>query len=291
LQRSALVNVAVDCADLVPSQVFENSVLYNDWIRAMGDDSFFAIGAKLRGAGLVAELGFHRGKGQGPFDPEAVARLNDCLGHVRRALVIRARLKQAEAREQAAAGGLDAIGYAVFTLSAAGRLLHHNLAAETLLRAATAFRVSGGRLCATAAGDRSRLAEAIEAVATSASPRPVALAVACGGRSPYEVSILSMPTTLGRNVLVVVRDPSLRDPSLIDRLRARHGLTLAEAEIATRLSEGASTAELSDERRTAHETVRSQIKAIAAKMGCRRQSEIVAAVRSLPLFAPTDGRA
>ena len=282
VQSCGRVNVAFDCEELVPSETYENSPLYNDWIRRMGDDSFFAVGAALRRGPIVAEMGFHRGKSQGRFNPRSIDLLNEYVGHITRCLTIREQLKTAKAHEEAASAGLDAIGYGVFTLSAAGHLLHHNLAAERLLESGDPFKLLGGKLCATGPADPGSLTDAVEAAASSQGARPVALKIHREDRAAFEVSVLSAATPTGRHVMVLVRDPAHRDSSLVDRLRTLFGLTLAEAEIAVRLADGCSAKTLSDERRTGLETVRSQIKAAAAKLGCQRQAEIVAVVRNLP---------
>ena len=60
------------------------------------------------------------------------------------------------------------------------------------------------------------------------------------------------------------------------------GLSQAEAQISIRLAEGFSPADIAEQRRVTDGTVRVQVKTIMAKLGCRRQTQIAAAVLSLP---------
>jgi DNA-binding CsgD family transcriptional regulator len=59
-------------------------------------------------------------------------------------------------------------------------------------------------------------------------------------------------------------------------------LSNAEADIALQLAAGSSVAELAHNRRTGIGTVRNQIKSIAAKLGCSRQTEIAACIADMP---------
>lgn len=278
------LNRAWDCADLIPHRIYESSSIFNDWIRPMGDDTMHGIGAALRTQSIVAEMGFHRGRSQGAFSENETKLLNEYLGHIRSVLEIRERLIGSERGRLSAHGSLDVVGYAVFTLRPSGHLLHCNAAAELLVAGADGLRIRAGRLEAARAGERSALAAAIDRAAAPDGPEPSALFVRGSSGCTYEVSIVSAPAASGRQIVVAVSDPERVDATLPGRLRSLYGLSAAEAEIAVGLSQGAAPRELSDERRTALDTVRTQIKSVSAKLGCQRQSEIVALVRGLPHF-------
>jgi hypothetical protein len=87
--------------ELVPAAQYEGGRLYNEWIRAMGDDSFHAVGAALDLGPAVAELGFHKGRTQQAFGEAETRALNDQLPHLSRMFCIRHKLWQAE-QDQAA---------------------------------------------------------------------------------------------------------------------------------------------------------------------------------------------
>lgn len=269
-----------NCAELVPPQQYESGRLYNEWIRPMGDDSFHCLGGALRVGSVVAEFGFHRGRTQQAFGEREVRALNGQVGHLRRLVAIRHRLWQADRTEAALSGAQDAIGYGVITLSAAGRLVQHNRAADAILSRGDGLVLRSGRLAATAPATRSRLAAMLDETRATGSARALQIPRTGGGR--YELSMMSIWSDGERRIVVVAHDPDGTDPSLPARLRSRYGLSAAEAEIAIALAAAMSPAEVADQRRTSLETVRNQIKTISTKLGCSRQPEIVAMVRNLP---------
>jgi DNA-binding CsgD family transcriptional regulator len=152
-----------------------------------------------------------------------------------------------------------------------------------MLRRDDGLMLRGDRLAARSTGDQNMLHAAIARAASAEGAEACALLVRRTEGPPYEVSVASVNKAgLGRHVVVLVTDRTARDPSLESRVRALYGLTQAEAEVAVRLTEGASVERLSTERGVAIGTVRTQIKSIAAKMGCSRQSELVANIGNLP---------
>ena len=83
----------------------------------------------------------------------------------------------------------------------------------------------------------------------------------------------------------LVRDEAGVGSEAAHFLRSLYGLTRAEAEIAVRIADGVGPAGIAGERGVSVATVRAQVKALAAKLGCARQSEIAALVRALPVVA------
>ncbi len=268
---------------LVPARAYEKSRIYNEWIRPMGDDSFHCLGAGLRRRELVADIGFHRAKSQGAFDERSVAQLRECLGHLQRMMSIRAKVAAAEQARASAAGALNAIGYGLFTLRPDGRVLHCNDAADRIAKRSDGLVLRAGRLCARSPHDQKALLAAIERAVAPVHAEASALRIGRGESGHYEVSVISVAAgASGRQVLVTVTDPEISDASLAARLRTLYRLSASEAEIAIRISQGATLADLAVERRTAIGTIRNQTKSVSEKLGCGRQAEIVALVRSLP---------
>jgi DNA-binding CsgD family transcriptional regulator len=268
--------------ELVSPDQYERGRLYNEWIRPMGDDSYHCIGGALDMGSAVAEFGFHRGRGQAAFGAAETHALTARLPHLRRMLDIRHRLWQAGLDRSGLVEAQDVLGHAIFTISARGRLVHQNRAAEALLGRGDGLVLRSGQLLPVLAADRDKFA--------------AMLAMACSGRwagalrvrrrsgGQYLLSAASTWCQDERRIVLIVNDPDSRDPSVGDRLKMLYGLSDSEAEIALGLAEGKSPANLAEERSTAVETVRNQIKAVSAKLGCHRQAEIVALVTALPRF-------
>ena len=283
LASSNTANRVWNAEQLVPARTYERSRIFNEWIRAWGDDSFHCIGAGIRTNALVADIGFHRAQSQEAFDEQSVVQLRQCVAHLERMMTIRSRVQAAERAQASQAGALDAIGYGLFTLRPDGRVLHCNHAAEIIVQRADGLVLKGGRLAGANPADQKSLLAAFERALAPSHPEASALRIARRGGGQYEVSIVSVHAGLaGRQLMVTVTDPDGKDASLAARLRTLYALSASEADVAIRISEGASLAQLAEERRTAIGTIRNQTKAVSEKLGCGRQAEIVALVKSLP---------
>jgi DNA-binding CsgD family transcriptional regulator len=276
------LNRAWNCDELVSSQTFAGSRIYNEWILPMGDDTFHCLGASLKTDLFVAEVGFHRGKGQSPFDEDHVRALNRELSHLGQMICIRQKLLASRKAEESLRGACDAIGHAVITMAPDGRVIHHNAAADILLQAGDAFRLNGGFLDAALASDRERLAAAIQQVGAATKPEAVSLLIGRTGGGGCYVSVLPDTTGSARQIVLLASCSRSSDPNLSSSIRSIYGLSHAEAEIA--ISEGSSLEAVAAQRRTSVSTIRTQVKAITAKLGCSRQAELVAVVRSMPPF-------
>lgn len=276
-----------NCDDLVPPDTYENSVFYNDWIRAMGDDTFHCIGIAMRTQWGVGFVGLHRGKSQGPFSGANVRALAADIRHLRRMLTMRTRFMLADGQARSLAGLVDTLGQAVFLVDAEGRVRHLNQAAEAMLKDCPALHIHSAVLCARERSDDARLKQAIAKVLSSEAPEASAVAISDRSGCRWNLSIVATPPAAGRRLaLVTAAAPDRCDPSVKERLRILYGLSSAEARLAVMLAEGAGPAEIAEERGVALGTVRVQIKAIAAKLGCHRQADIVRVVRSLPPLRP-----
>jgi DNA-binding CsgD family transcriptional regulator len=274
-----------DCEQLVPESVYKSSRIYNEWVRPMGDDTYHCLGAVIRTGSEVGEIGFHRGKDGKAFGQDTVEAMNEGLSHLRRMISIRSKLIAGERQRTAAGAASDASVHAVLTLTAQGRLLHANEAAEELLGRDDALRMRGGRLAARIAKDQSALQAAIARAVSSEGIAASSLWLHRPKGDPYELSVTSANTGgNGRQIIVVVTQHPLRDSSICARIRTLYGLTQAEAEVAVRLAEGASIQQICDERTSTISTVRSQLKSINSKTGCTRQSQLVARIGQLPRF-------
>src|SRR5205085_4135021 len=160
------------------------------------------------------------------------------------------------------------------------QIVYANAAAERLLRRGVLGSRSR-RLVEDEAGENRKLIQAVQ-VATDPTAPEASLALLLGdGRAPIAVNVVPLAWRSGkRGALLTFRDPSGADGVVLEQLAAL-GLTQAEALIAERLSAGLSPEQVAAERQVSVNTVRSQMKALYSKLGCRRQAELGAIVRSL----------
>jgi DNA-binding CsgD family transcriptional regulator len=281
VRKPVAENQAWSLHTLVPEAIYERSRIYNEWIRPMGDDTFHCLGAVIRNGPMVAEIGFHRGRGQPRFSESDVAALNAQLDHFSRLMKVRHRLSSARTATEELARTSDVIGHGIFTLDCDGRILHQNSMAGQILERRDGIAMCRAQLSADDPRDRLTLTKTIE---QAGRERLYASALRIGrsGGGAYDVSVLSTPAEGRSQIVVVVSEQDGHDRTLLTRLRSLYGLSSAEAEIAVALAAGSPPSDIAQERCTSIGTVRSQLKAIASKLGCSRQSEIVSLVYKLP---------
>lgn len=264
-------NEAMDLALLVPVESFVRTAFYNDYIRAMGDDTARCMGVMVRndfGQGMIA---IQSGRSRQGFTAAQIAGMDHAAGHLRRLLAVRGKLAGVERRADAARRMLDALPQAALLVRADGRILEANRQAEMLLaEGRLLYRKAGG--IGAPQGDAALLA----AIAGACDPRlPTAGAAATGGGVP---PVLAMPVrdSGGARCALLLVD-SARAPDGVARLKGLYGLTDAEAAVAVRLAAGKSIGDIAEARGVSVATVRSQLGVLRDKMGLSRQAEIALA--------------
>jgi DNA-binding CsgD family transcriptional regulator len=183
-------------------------------------------------------------------------------------------------------GAMDALSIPVFVCDRAGRVGSLTQAAETLVTTGHGLQLKAGRLQACWPEETRALDDAIEAAVISRiQPGPAVLrTVVVRGRdhntAPLVLDVFPLPSqayqlTFAPRVLVVARSPRGSKARRTEILQTTYALTSAETHITEYLVEGQSAKFIADKRGVAVETVRTQIKAIMAKLGVSRQVELV----------------
>ncbi len=175
---------------------------------------------------------------------------------------------------------LDSIRDVVIIVSKDRRTLYCNRAAKELLRRKRPLRVDHGRLrCGTGETDQ-EFGRAIDGACNGELPAGRLLALATEADAPI---VLALSCLDGSQALLIAADPTPHRDDVVGPLQQCFGLTRSEAMVAGDISEGRSIADIAEQRQVSINTIRSQVKAVAAKLGCARQSQITALVRALPL--------
>lgn len=275
-------NRAADIANIVSEAEWTRSVLYNELLRPNRLELMhcvFLAGQNETGMGCFA---LHRERHQTPFSGEAVAALDHLAPHFGRMLALKAKFQRLELIDQMSRLALDGVPQALFVVSSACRLVVHNEAAEQHLRSARVVRLRDGRL-EIVGPNADRLRTAIAAATASDRVQASFVLLETGEAERLIASVVPRTVRGARCAMLWLQKLGEPLPDLGQQLGLLFGLTSAEATVAELLAEGRSPAEIAAERATATETVRTQIKSLSAKMGCRRMSEVVAIVRSIPL--------
>lgn len=185
-------------------------------------------------------------------------------------------------------GTLESVGIACFVCDAVGKVVSLSPSGEALVKGQAHLKLERGRLQGTHPEDSRLLTEALHKAAVRV-PR-LRQAVEIGLRSPVDGALLVCtvaPLPLSQfgfgfaaSTLVIVRTPRDR-ANLAPILQVAYGLTFAEAMVAIEVTKGRSLTDIAIERGVSLETVRSQMKCAAAKLGVSRQSEVAAKLGAL----------
>lgn len=285
--QPARQNKVTNLDEFVDPAEYEKGIFYNEWIRAMGDDTFHCLGTAVKTRWGYGFVGLHRGRRQGGFTDESVKAMERTIVHLRRMLTMRGTLEAQTIRASRAEAVLDACGDALLTLAPDGGIVHANASAERILRRADGIACVRGKLHALDPSADNRMKKAIAAASAAADPQASSVALPRSPGGQYDAAVAGLRIGGSSNLVVMtLRDPDSVDPTVPHRLMSLYGLSQAEADVAVRLADGATPAQIADERRVAGHTVRFQLKSLCQKMGCRRQAEVAALVKSLPAIRP-----
>lgn len=266
--------------DFVSQNRLRGSAIYHGFYSAIGDDTRHVLGATFDTPWGLGAIGIHRGEHTSAFGDAQLQGMQALALDLRRMLVIRSKLWTAHTQQRASRAALDGLTLAILQTDRSGKILTANAAAETLLRTpGSSLRGRGGKIAADGLV-ATRLAEALWRATDPEAPQASLVRL---GDGPHDLTLTvsPLPGAAPSRALLVVK-PAETTSLIADRLRTYLGLTPAEADIAASLWRGHSPGEIAATRGASEQTVRSQIKALLAKTGCRRQVELLALIGGLP---------
>lgn len=286
--------------DQLPDKQVERSEIYNDLFRPKMHNVFYVAGAVTPvGNGQILAFGLQRARERGAFTPEETRNIRRLWPHLRRATQVQLRLQQAETTQRLGFDALDRMAGGIIILTADRRILFMNRVARRLLEERNACATShpGGRLRLTYGPADERFSLLLAQATTLGTPRR-ANTLRCPRAeglpalvlmvAPFQPQSLGSPPGTAPLALLLLSDPREVPPPLPDQLMALFGLTPAEAGVAASLAQGLSPEEVAQARDVRLSTVRSQVQALLAKTGTRRQGELLRLLLSLPQPPPAD---
>jgi len=190
-----------------------------------------------------------------------------------------------------ALAALERLHFGVLLIGARCELRHANARAHEISRRTQAFTVDGhGRLQAFSPGLSAKLHRAVHvAGAPPAGHHPAGTALRLRGAGGGEVHAFVVPAHPegARPPAVVaatmfVTEPQALLPQFARKLRQIYLLSPSEAQLAEALVHGKSLKAFAEERGTTLNTVRTQLKTMAAKVGAKRQVDVVRCILTGP---------
>lgn len=270
----------VDFDSVIPAAVFARTPIWRHFMREHAP-ALYSLGLAVTPAeGFQARLGFGRTEASGPFPAAARARLAALAPHLRRAARVRALAQEAPRRQHAAAAAdgtgeladdvFAALHLAVARYATDGRFITANAALRRLAARGDGLSIGPAGLMAAGIAEAIRNPEAAGRFAIDRTE----------GAVPYLAEAIAVPGAA--RVLLVVSDPAAPRAPGADALSALFGLSGPQADLARAIAAGISLADHARGAALPIETVRSRLKAVLARTGCRRQVELAALLARLP---------
>lgn len=278
----------------VDHRELRRSEFFADWLAPQGLTGSGLTSMALKdGAITVAMFGAYGNRAARSLEAQDEALLTLLTPHLRRALSATRELLAARMRLAIESSVLSVFRFAALVVSHDGRVVECNRKAEELLRGGHGpLRTERGRIAGATSDQTNRLRSAVhQATAGIAGLRGGTSLRLASSRLEAGLCVLVVPLPIpspGFDVrvsvpaaLVLLTDPAAT-PSLARAMRESYGLTRAEARLADVLVRGSTLLEAAEALRVQPSTARSQLRAVLAKLGVRRQAEIVRTALMLP---------
>lgn len=268
--------IAVDQDFTTPEEI-QRLPFYQDLLASSGLRWFAGIGFEVKGR--LWCLALQRTVAQGLYEPHEQARLATLSPLLRRAGLLTAMVEKA--RLAGLTQAFDIIERAAMILDSEGRAVHWNTAFGALL--GRDLKLAGGRL----AVEEGEAARQLEALSRPSGRAPIsAIVVARRDASPIVLHVVplvgpSRGLFAGGSTLLMASIPGTMPVPAAFVLQSAYRLTPAEARLAQALSNGVTLAEAASRFAITAATARSQLKAIFAKTGVTRQSDLLRLVMGL----------
>ena len=266
-----------------PKQELLKSVYFNEFLSKY-DISQLLGSPFMAKPGVFESISLYRGPNEDSFGEEQLSVLKIINPHLEMALETRRKLLSLESKISDLENALNSLQSALILVDESGKVCFMNRMAERTIAQSDCLSIHNGRLIASRSQETSKIRATVEkAIALSKGDQSVecgVLPINRAGRRPVHVFItpassngLALP---GRAAaFIFIDDLDLQPLVPADVLRTLFGLTPAETRLALSIHAGNSVSESAEHNGVGRETAKSQMSAILAKTGTRRQGELV----------------
>lgn len=269
----------VTTPEIIANSELVRSEMFNDYLNPRDLHQGLRL-ATWSGEGWINYISLMRSWSAGTFTAAELSAARFLTPHLERAASVARQLAASSGPAGPGAPLLDSLDQPAILVDAAGRVVRLNRLAEGLAMQGDTLLVRQGAVTGATPADTGAL---LAAIAAAALPGPAAATVTLAhprtGRR-QAVSVLPVSARVawpvpdaGAVLLLLPRAEA--GPSPPEALRARYGLTAAEAAVALHLREGASPAAISDATGRSIHTVRSHLAHLMHKTGTSRQGDLV----------------
>lgn len=251
---------------------------YRDFLAQAGGDQVLGVDLRFP-SGFEARCRVTRDASLTDFGLQERQRFQSVVPHLRNAAALFERLQLAGAEHGVYRSAVEQLGVGTIILDAAGKIVRTNAVADRLLEQAEGLTAQKGELEFTDTAHRDAMARLLahqDALCRFKISRP----------RGSDLALVARPMTLpamirgGAAVAIFISVPGddmQLDPAAI---RDLYQLTRMEAVLAVEIAGGHSLVDVADKLGIAHNTARAHLRAIFAKTGVRRQSQLVHLLKS-----------
>lgn len=230
----------------------------------------------------------HRRANRGDFTPQEGRKLQVLSQHLARAVEIRETLSATTLSNEGIAAAYDALDDGIVIFDQSGVVLHMNAFARRLAASRDGITIRNGTLAAADAVSSVALLRMMTSTIRVAAREQYSLPKPIGIRrfsTPHPLIVRSYvvpgSNPSNRFGVIKIQERSAWNRPTIESIQAATGLTKAEANLALALLDGVSIVAYASRHDLSEHTVRAHMKNILAKLGLRRQLEVVALLARL----------
>lgn len=282
---------------LYPDALLKNTEFYSDFLRQQ--DLFYAVGSSIVKQGTRdVKMSFVRSERVGRYNDAELQLVRQLMPHLKNAVVLHRELYRLQLMSASAMAALEMVPVGVILLTSSGLLLHANRRTHALVTRTGALRFgSAGTLHAASTTATASLQRLIHDAVQTGAGRGLAHggALRLVGTSGRELQVLVTPLPVGSSpfgedamAAIFCSDPDAVVGVLSRTLEIMYRMTPAEAQLTEALVNGQSLKQYAEARCVTMNTVRTQLKAAAAKTGAKRQADLVRIVLTGPAILNPD---
>lgn len=265
---------------------YMSSFGYNEFARKNRLDMIHCVGtvSPLPGNAFVG-FAVHRGLRQSAFDVAEEQKLQALFPHLRRLLMLRARIGAADRKAETADGMFAQLPVAILLLQSDARVVYASEQALALLARGDGLAwAPGGRVRAERQSDSQALRSEIARASSRMAGGALQVQRSSGARALQLVIAPFAPrdALANQGAMILAVDPESQAAGLADVLIDLFGLSKAEARVAAALAEGKTLPMIAEMNGVKLSTVQTQLKRALDKTGARRQTDLVALVSRAP---------
>lgn len=245
------------------------------------------LGADMRVDGeLEARLRISRSRGGRAFSDQDKKLLAALIPHLQRAILLHARVNKIETERALYAGAMANLAVGTIILDESARVLNSNAKAQQILAVGDGICLQDGYLKMAVSQTQQAFSLALDRMSVGrdeSGPGLVQALTIARSRGEGDLGMVMRPVPLREwsegkavpSVVIYLSDPDERAEPPVEVIRQLYGFTPTEAHLALLLANGLTLDEAATELNVSRNTIRTHLRALFAKTGVGRQSQLV----------------